>query len=476
MACGAVAAGAMAAAAVAFPRVGGSARVVRRVAVPSSVGVNAIRRGRGRGYGGRGVTRCSVTNGPAGSVDDGVPPEPAPVPVRGGRPPKQAKATARSPGGRELIAELDPGVNAALITDNRMGLSICRKFDGADWAVYQSPSRYWDQLLALGGSVTANRIFPPSAVLALWSGAVAFASKYYPALNTLSSAQPYLQIIGGAVSLLLVFRTNTAYGRFCLANDSFAEVTGACRNLSRKMATWCPVEERAHNARLIAAFPWALKHRGQGIEGSDTAAARLRGVLDPQQLAALDLQGNVAAQLLCELTHSLDVLNEAGVELIYQLLMDNDLSSLQKELARTDRIIGTPTPLSYTRHISRSIMLWLIALPFVLTAQFNNDAVSTMLEVVPATLLVCWLLLGIDDIGMQIEQPYTVMALQDFCQETEDEVLDMLGASEWRPRDKGQVAEAARRRAVEVRGVASSARASPSSPPPPPPPPPASAA
>jgi hypothetical protein len=28
---------------------------------------------------------------------------------------------------------------------------------------------------------------------------------------------------------------------------------------------------------------------------------------------------------------------------------------------------GTPTPLSYTRHISRSIMMWLIALSFVLT-------------------------------------------------------------------------------------------------------------
>jgi predicted membrane chloride channel (bestrophin family) len=43
--------------------------------------------------------------------------------------------------------------------------------------------------------------------------------------------------------------------------------------------------------------------------------------------------------------------NESGVELIYQLLMENDLSALQKEIARTDRIIGTPTPLSYTRHI-----------------------------------------------------------------------------------------------------------------------------
>jgi hypothetical protein len=36
--------------------------------------------------------------------------------------------------------------------------------------VYQSTSRYWNQLLAVGGSVTASRIFLPSAVLAAWQG------------------------------------------------------------------------------------------------------------------------------------------------------------------------------------------------------------------------------------------------------------------------------------------------------------------
>ena len=71
------------------------------------------------------------------------------------------------------------------------------------------------------------------------------------------------------------------------------------------------------------------------------------------------------------------------MELIYQLLMDNDLTTLHKEAARTDRLVYTPTPVSYTRHISRSIMLWLIALPVVATDEFR-------IELVPGAALLSW--------------------------------------------------------------------------------------
>jgi hypothetical protein len=81
---------------------------------------------------------------------------------------------------------------------------------------------------------------------------------------------------------------------------------------------------------------------------------------------------------------------------------------------------------------------------------------------------VSWLLLGIDDLGMQLEQPYTVMALKQFCEDvqvslsiqhvlkypntnqippkynpiltqysppqTQDEVVPETGDSDWTPR------------------------------------------
>lgn len=62
---------------------------------------------------------------------------------------------------------------------------------------------------------------------------------------SVSSASQFVSIVGGAVSLLLVFRTNAAFARFCAAADSFADVLASTRNLSRKMAVWAPVTHRS---------------------------------------------------------------------------------------------------------------------------------------------------------------------------------------------------------------------------------------
>ena len=61
-------------------------------------------------------------------------------------------------------------------------------------------------------------------------------------------------------------------------------------------------------------------------------------------------------QLMTEITRGLDRMNEHKVELIYQLLMDNDLTALHNYAARTGRFAATPTPPSYARHSSALIL------------------------------------------------------------------------------------------------------------------------
>lgn len=99
--------------------------------------------------------------------------------------------------------------------------------------------------------------------------------------------------------------------------------------------------------RLCAAIPWAVKHRGQGIHGTPEASEELETVLTPAQLARLDLAGNVPAQLMTEVTRALDRMNEHRVELIYQLLMDNDLTALHAHAAKTDRIAQVSEPFRF---------------------------------------------------------------------------------------------------------------------------------
>ena len=58
----------------------------------------------------------------------------------------------------------------------------------------------------------------------------------------------------------------------------------------------------------------------------------------------MDLGANVPMQIMTEITRGLDRMNEHKVELIYQLLMDNDLTALHSQAGRTDRLDLRPRP------------------------------------------------------------------------------------------------------------------------------------
>lgn len=56
----------------------------------------------------------------------------------------------------------------------------------------------------------------------------------------------------------------------------------------------------------------------------------------------------------------------AGVPQHVMHTVEHTLSELLAVCGGCDRILGTPIPLSYTRHTSRSLVLWLSTLPFAL--------------------------------------------------------------------------------------------------------------
>ena len=61
---------------------------------------------------------------------------------------------------------------------------------------------------------------------------------------------------------------------------------------------------------------------------------------------------------------------------------------------------------SYHRHCSRALIVWLGALPFALEGQ-GHSALQTLVAVASTA----FLLLGIDHIAIEIEQPFDVLPL-----------------------------------------------------------------
>jgi predicted membrane chloride channel (bestrophin family) len=75
------------------------------------------------------------------------------------------------------------------------------------------------------------------------------------------------------------------------------------------------------------------------------------------------------------------------------------LNYLSNSLAICERILKQPVPLSYSRHTSRFLSLYLLALPF-------NLVTSLGWLTVPIISAVCWSFVSVQEIGHFIEEPF----------------------------------------------------------------------
>merc|ERR1711972_325326 len=139
----------------------------------------------------------------------------------------------------------------------------------------------------------------------------------------------------------------------------------------------------------------------------------------------LELQGEGAGlseeeiQLICSrpngmlahhyVTHIMRTkIKQMGLPLEQRILMENNVTRLINDMGACENIFATPIPVGYTKHTNRFLFLWLLFLPFALEGSLG-------VGVVFAQQLLSFCLLGIEDIGLQIEQPFDVLPLKKIC-------------------------------------------------------------
>ena len=104
-------------------------------------------------------------------------------------------------------------------------------------------------------------------------------------------------------------------------------------------------------------------------------------------------------------------------------LTQERLAKLSAVEATCSRLVTFPVPPSYHRHGSRAILLWLSSLPFVLEG-LEATPLQTFLAVATTT----WLLLGIDQIAIEVEQPLDVLPLHVFASNMAKDVRTVLAS------------------------------------------------
>ncbi|ORZ21732.1 Bestrophin, RFP-TM, chloride channel-domain-containing protein [Lobosporangium transversale] len=293
-----------------------------------------------------------------------------------------------------------------------------------------------------------------TVILAIWRQLLLiglFSAIVYLIFRFSSWKMPYslslVSVMGMVVSLLLVFRTNTAYDRYWEGRRLWSQMTLCIRNLTRTI--WVCVQEtetrdlleKKSAINLLVAFAFATKHylRDEYGYNYDDMIKLLSHIpkysiptstqpMESKQALAFDLltPTNIPVELSYYIgSYIKSCSNKGKIDASSVTVMNNALVSMMDCLTGFERILRTPIPLAYSIHLHHATWIYLLALPFQLVS--NMGAVM-----IPATMLAAFTLLGILGIGYEIENPfnddYNDLPLDDFCKVIQAEVDSMVAA------------------------------------------------
>ena len=258
--------------------------------------------------------------------------------------------------------------------------------------------QWFQSALQLRGSVIPS-VLPRAFVCGLFGFFISILhySGFSVSLPILGSLIPNI-----VLGLLLVFRTNTAYDRFWEGRKFWGILNNSIRNLARQI--WVSVDEREPhdrevkiaNLRLLVAFAVATKLHLRSEPVND----ELKDLISPFRYQKLTNMNNPPLEIAFWIGDYMQQQYEKNRLNMYQLsAMQKLLNDMVDSLGGCERILRTPMPLAYAIHLKQLLLLYCLSLPFQMVKDFGW---FTGVMVV----LVSFTLLGIEAIGLEIENPF----------------------------------------------------------------------
>lgn len=260
------------------------------------------------------------------------------------------------------------------------------------------PSKWTSHLFDIEGSMV-REIMGRVALCVAWATAVVALYDYGPAFfDKLAIAETAHAMIGPSLGLLLVFRTNSSYDRFWEGRKQWGSIINECRNLARQAETWFAADRQFANTfiRWTIAFAFATMHR---LRGEQTIGASKLG-LESGEVAAVQQNRHVPLAVARKLTMMMSDAQQRGVIDAIQLRsLDQNVQLLVDYCGACERIKSTPAPYGYVVHLRRALIIYCLTLPLALVQRYGW-------ETIPATLIISYVLFGIEEIGVEIENPF----------------------------------------------------------------------
>jgi len=253
--------------------------------------------------------------------------------------------------------------------------------------VNYNPKDWFGLIFKFHKSDTFRQLFWVIICIAIYSFALAYLEIEVLGLNFKSTAALH-SVLGFVLSILLVFRTNTAYDRWWEGRKLWGTLVNDSRSLALKLSS--VKEVRAHQLypeiiKWMSMYPHVLAHHLRNLKLKDPAVPET--VHQP-----MFIEGKI---LGC-----LNQLRSEGVLSDHQILwLNGEIKTYSDVCGACERIKNTPIPYSYSLFLKKFIFVYIITMPYGFIREFGYG-------VTLAVSFVFYVLASLELIAEEIENPF----------------------------------------------------------------------
>ena len=286
--------------------------------------------------------------------------------------------------------------------------------------VNYNPKSWLTLIFAFHKSDTFRMLWKEILYIGLFTLLIAFLEiTYFPEAVFLEKLIAVYSLIGFVISLLLVFRTNTAYDRWWEGRKKLGDLVNNSRNLAVKLGVLLsdPVD-RDFFRRMIPNFATATKeHLRNGVALHELNLSQL----ETENLTAKE---HIPMAISESIYREILRLKRAGkISEDEFFVLDKNVNSFIDIVGACERIKNTPIPFSYSLFIKKFIFIYVTTLPLAFVTQFGyfSALIATF---------VFYVLVSMEVLAEEIEDPFGVddndLPLENICEKIKRNVEEVL--------------------------------------------------
>lgn len=282
-----------------------------------------------------------------------------------------------------------------------------------------NPKDWFKLITVFHKSDTFRRLIPVMLGVGAYTAAVVILNIYVYHWEFKNSSIVH-SILGFVLSMLLVFRTNSAYDRWWEGRKIWGDIVNQSRNISIKFKAYIKNKELVDELiDLIITYNYILRDH---LRPNEINKANLTAVSEELKKELLSYQ-HAPVAISKHIQFRIEQLRAKGELSEMQVLMLNEeLRSFVNNCGACERIKNTPIPYSYNIFLKKIIFLYVITIPFAFGPEFKYATIFI-------SMFVLYVFASIELIAEEIEDPFgdddNDLPLEEICGRIKNNLIEI---------------------------------------------------